>query len=64
VLMAALPGLTIRFGLTFLRFQSRRKEGVRRFRDALEARGMPPWEAGLLAQSYHEAGSLREILRR
>jgi len=63
VLMAALPVLVIRFGLTFLRFQSRRKRGVRRFRDALKAGGMPRREAALLARSYHEAGSLREMLR-
>ncbi|HEX9340773.1 MAG TPA: hypothetical protein VF992_06340 [Thermoplasmata archaeon] len=63
VLMATLPRLAMNLGLTFLRFQSHRKRGVRRFRDALEAGGMPHREAALLARSYHEAGSLREMLR-
>ena len=63
VLMATLPVLSIRVGVTFLRLQARRKRGVRRFRHTLEAGGMPRREADLLAQAYHEAGSLRNMLR-
>ena len=63
VLMATLPVLSIRIGVTFLCFQSQRKGGVRRFRHTLEAGGMPRREAALLAQAYHEAGSLRKMLR-
>ncbi len=62
VLMATLPGLMVRVGVVFLRFQSERKRGVRRFRRTLVAGGMPPDGAARLAQAYHEAGSLRGIL--
>ena len=63
VLMAAVPILTVRLGVTFVRFQSRRKRGVRRFRRALEAGGMPKEGAARLAQAYHEASSLRKMIR-
>ncbi len=64
VLIAAIPVLAVRVGVGFVRFQSRRKRGVRRFRRELIAGGMPPAQAARLAQTYHEAGSLRTMLRR
>jgi len=63
VLMAAVPIFTVQFGMGFLRFQSRRKRGVRAFRKALVRSGMPREQAARLAQAYHEAGSIRTILR-
>ncbi len=63
VLMATVPFLVVRVAAGFLRFQSSRKKGVRRFRSALVEGGMPPADASRLAQAYHEAGSIREILR-
>lgn len=63
VLMATVPVLAVRFAVGFLRFQSRRKRGVRQFRRVLIEGGMTPSQAARLAQTYHEAGSLREILR-
>ncbi len=63
VLMATIPILAVQVAMGFLRFQSRRKQGVRRFRRTLVEGGMPPSEAARLAQAYHEAGSIREILR-
>lgn len=63
VLMATLPVLGVRVAVGFLRFQSRRKRGVRRFRRVLIDSGMPPFQAAVLAQAYHEAGSFRGILR-
>lgn len=63
VLMAAVPVLVVRAGVSFLRFQARRKRGVRRFRRVLAASGLPAADADRLAQAYHAAGSLREILR-
>ncbi len=63
VLMAALPGLTLRFGVEFLRLQSRRKRGVRRFRRALLEAGMDPRQAAALAQRYHDVGSIRQLLQ-
>ncbi len=63
VVMAAVPLFAVQFGVQFLRFQSRRKRGVRRFRRALVRSGMPKDQAARLAQTYHEAGSFRKILR-
>ncbi len=63
VVMAAVPLFAVQFGVEFLRFQSRRKRGVRRFRRALVQSGMPRDQAARLAQTYHEAGSFRQILR-
>ncbi len=64
VLMAAIPVLAVRIGVGFLRFQARRKRGVREFRRALIESGLTRAQAARLAQTYHGAGSLREILRR
>ena len=61
-LMAAVPLIGVEFGVEFLRFQSRRKRGVRSFHRMLLRSGVPPEPAARLAQAYHEAGSLRQIL--
>ena len=63
VLMTTVPVLAITIGMGFLRFQARRKGGVRIFRRALERSGMPRDQAARLAQAYHDAGSLRKMLR-
>jgi hypothetical protein len=60
---AGVPVLVFRFGAGYLRFLGRRRRGVRTFRDALLAGGMPPTMASRLAEAYHEAGSLPRILR-
>ena len=62
-LVAAIPVAAIRLGVGFLRFQSRRKRGVQSFRATLVQSGMPRNQAARLAQSYHDAGSLRKVLR-
>ncbi len=64
VLMAAVPIVAMQLGMGFLRFQARRKRGVRAFRKALALSGMPREQAVRLAQAYHDAGSLRKILGR
>jgi len=63
VLVAAIPVVAIRLSVGFLRFQARRKRGVQRFRETLMQSGMPREQAARLAQSYHDAGSLRKVLR-
>jgi len=63
VLIAAIPIAAVRLGVGFLRFQARRKRGVQGFRDALVRNGMPREQAARLAQSYHDAGSFRKMLR-
>jgi hypothetical protein len=62
VLLATVPVLAVRVAVTFLQLQARRKEGVRRFRRALEAEGMPRDEASRLAQAYHDAASIRRLV--
>ena len=63
VLVAAIPVVAIRLSVGFLRFQARRRRGVQRFRETLMQSGMPREQAARLAQSYHDAGSLRKVLR-
>ena len=63
VLMTTAPVLAVTIGMGFLRFQARRKRGVRTFRRALVRNGMPREQAARLAQAYHDAGSLRKMLR-
>jgi hypothetical protein len=63
VLMAAVPLFSMQLGVEFLRFQVRRKRGVRSFRRTLLRSGMSKDQAARLTQSYHEAGSIRKILR-
>ena len=63
VVMAAVPLLAVQIGVGFVRFQARRKRGVRRFHRELIRGGMPRDLAARLAQAYHEAGSVRNLLR-
>lgn len=63
VFLGALPGLATRIGWGFLRYQARRKQGVRAFREALRRSGMPRDAAASLALAYHEIGSVRKLLR-
>ncbi len=63
VLLGTLPGLGARFGWGFLRYQARRKRGVRAFRRALLRSGMPMDSAERLAQAYHDIGSVRQLIR-
>ena len=62
-LVAAIPVAAIRLGVGLLRFQARRKRGVQSFRATLVQSGMTRDQAARLAQSYHDAGSLRKVLR-
>ncbi len=63
LIAAAVPLFAVEVGVGFLRFQVRRKRGVRAFRRALRRSGMPKDQAARLAQAYHEAGSIRKIVR-
>lgn len=63
VLIAVIPVVAVRLGVGFLRFQARRKRGVNSFRETLVRNGMPREQASRLAQSYHDAGSIRNVLR-
>ena len=63
ILIAGIPIVAMRLGVGFLRFQARRKRGVQRFRETLVRGGMPREQAGRLAQTYHDVGSLRKVLR-
>lgn len=63
ILMTAVPVLLMRAGVSFLRFQARRKSSVRRFRRILRANGLSQEDAHRLAQAYHEVGSLRKLLK-
>ncbi len=63
VLLAVVPIVLLRLGVGLLRFESRRRRGVRRFRRALVAGGLNPAQATRLARMYHEAGSIRHVLR-
>lgn len=63
IIAAAVPLFAMQVGVGFLRFQVRRKRGVRSFRHALRQSGMSKEQAARLAQAYHEAGSIRTIIR-
>ena len=63
VLLGTLPGLGARFGWGFLRYQARRKRGVRAFRRALLRSGIPRDRVEPLARAYHDIGSVRSLLR-
>lgn len=62
-LAATIPVLVVRVGLGFLRFQGKRRRGAHAFESALLAGGLPRARAAQLTQQYHDAGSLRKILR-
>ncbi len=63
VLLESLPALAAHFGWGFVRYQARRKRGVRAFRKALLLSGMPRNRAQPLAQAYHDIGSVRSLFR-
>ncbi len=63
LIAASVPLFAVEVGWGFLRFQIRRKRGVRAFRRALRRSGMSKDQAARLAQAYHEAGSIRKIVR-
>lgn len=63
VLLENLPGLAARFGWGFLRYQARRKRGVRVFRETLLRSGMSRERVELLTRAYHDVGSIRRLLR-
>ncbi len=63
ILIARIPVVAVRLGMGFLRYQARRRQGVRRFHETLVRSGMPREQADRLAQGYHEAGSLTKVLR-
>jgi hypothetical protein len=62
IFLEAIPVLAARFGWGFLRYQARRKRGVRAFRRTLLQSGMPRDQAETLVQAYHDAGSVRRLL--
>lgn len=63
IFAAAVPLLAMQVGVGFLRLQVRRKRGVRRFRRELLRAGMPREQVSRLAQTYHDTGSVRKLLR-
>jgi len=63
VIMAAVPILAMQIGVGFVHFQAERKRSVRRFRRELISAGMSREQAARLAQAYHDAGSVRQMLR-
>ena len=63
VLMATIPALAVTIAIGLLRFQAERRHGVRTFQRALIRIGMPREQAARLAQTYHDAGSLRKMFR-
>ncbi|HLQ41690.1 MAG TPA: hypothetical protein VK189_02435 [Thermoplasmata archaeon] len=63
IFLEALPVLAARFGWGFLRYQAHRKRGVRAFRRTLLESGMPRDQAETLVRVYHDAGSVRRLLR-
>src|SRR2546428_563250 len=63
ILLEVLPVLAARFGWDFLRYQARRKRGVRAFRRALLRSGMSRDRVEVLTRAYHDVGSVRRLLR-
>ena len=63
VFLEVLPVLAARSGWDFLRYQARRKRGVRAFRNTLLRSGMPRDRVEVLARTYHDVGSVRRLLR-
>ena len=58
------PAFAMRMGAGFLRFLGTRRTGVRTFREALLAGGMPADFADRLARNYQDAGSIVTFLHR
>ena len=63
IVMAAVPLLALQAGAGYLRFEVRWKRSVRMYRKALLGGGLRWVQAVRLAQTYHDAGSVRQILR-
>jgi len=63
VLAVQVPRIMVVAGVGVLRFLAKRKRGVRAFRTVLLRGGLTRPQAAALAQAYHEAGSLRLLLR-
>ncbi|HKZ23512.1 MAG TPA: hypothetical protein VJ224_03835 [Thermoplasmata archaeon] len=59
---ARVPGFLLRLGVGFLRMQRQRKSGVRAFHRTLLENGVPSELANRLAESYHRAGSPRNLI--
>lgn len=57
-----IPVLLVKFGLTFLRYEMRRKKGVRTFKKELRAQNMGREHVNLLTKSYQSAGSIRSLI--
>ena len=47
-----MPGLLLRFGYQFLRFESKRKKAVKAFRKELRAQDIGKEQADLLTREY------------
>ncbi len=56
------PVLLVKFGLAFLRYEMRRKRGVRAFKKELRAQNMGREHVNLLTKSYQSAGSVRNLV--
>ena len=56
------PVLLVRFSLAFLRYEMRRKRGVRAFKKELRAQNMGREHVNLLTKSYQSAGSVRNLI--
>ena len=54
--------LLVKFGLAFLRYEMRRKRGVRVFKKELRAQNMGREHVDLLTKSYQSAGSVRSLV--
>ncbi len=56
------PVLLVKFSLTFLRYEMRRKRAVRVFKKELRAQNMGSEHIDLLTKSYQSAGSMRNLI--
>ena len=57
-----IPVLLVKFSLTFLRYEMRRKRAVRVFKKELRAQNMGREHVDLLTKSYQSAGSVRSLI--
>ena len=56
------PVMLVRFSLAFLRYEMRRKRGVRTFKKELRAQNIGREHVNLLTKSYQSAGSVRSLI--
>ena len=63
VIAAYVPVLVVSVSAGVLRFLGKRRRGVRAFRRALRAGGMPRAQAAVLAERYHAIGSIPNLVR-